>query len=72
MIDPAVVACALMMHFDHERCSDIEAKSKFGVAATTDVRPRWVRGKLAQLLRHDRDVGEPCAILHQVEVRKAG
>ena len=37
-VDPAVVACALMMHFDHERCSDIEAKSKFGVAATTDVR----------------------------------
>ena len=49
-----VVACALALHFGQRLGSDQDAKDLFKVARTTDVRKRWVQGKLAQLVaQHD-------------------
>ena len=48
--DAAVVACSLALHFGQDLGSDRHAKEIFGVAATTDVRGRWVDGKIASLL----------------------
>ena len=49
--DAAVVACSLALHFGHDFGSDRVAKHEtFGVANTTDVRTRWIDGKIASLL----------------------
>ena len=48
--DAAVVACSLALHFGHDFGSDRVAKQTFGVANTTDVRTRWIDGKIASLL----------------------
>jgi len=48
--DPAVVACALALHFGQQFDHTLQAKEIFGVAPSTDVRGRWVQGKLAKLL----------------------
>ena len=49
--DSAVVACALAIHFGQKFDSDRDAKVQFGVAVTTDVRSRWVNGKIGQLIK---------------------
>ena len=54
--DPAVVACALALHFDQKFVSDRVAKSTFRLAGTTDVRNRWVNDKLARLREIDPGV----------------
>ena len=51
--DTAVVECAVALHFGQCLGTDQGAKDHFGIARTTDVRNRWVRGKLALLLEHD-------------------
>jgi hypothetical protein len=48
--DVAVVACALAMYFKQDLGCDRQAKMQFGVALSTDVRARWVSGKLARLV----------------------
>ena len=49
------LACAVAMHFAENVVSDRWLKSRYGVASTTDVRSRWVSGKLAELLKLDAD-----------------
>ena len=51
--DPSVVACALAIHFGQPFGTDQDAKDAFGVARTTDVRARWVTGKLARLIEFE-------------------
>ena len=53
--DANVVACALAMHFHQQLGTDQDAKDAFGVARSTDVRSRWVKGKLARLLEAEPD-----------------
>ena len=48
--DPSVVACALALHFGEIFSSDRVAKEQFGIAGSTDIRGRWIKGKLAKLL----------------------
>ena len=59
--DVAVVACALAMYFKQDLGCDRQAKMQFGVALSTDVRARWVSGKLARLVEAAPDAlaGEP-------------
>ena len=40
--EAAVVACAMALQIGEAFDSDREAKRKFGVAPTTDVRGRWL------------------------------
>ena len=51
--ETAVVACALALHFGEDFESDRDAKQSFGLHPSSDVRGRWVNGKLRELLKHD-------------------
>ena len=53
--DPVVVACALAIHFGQKFDSDSAAKEQFDIPRTTNVKVRWVDGKLAQLAAADPD-----------------
>ena len=54
-VEDNVVACAVAIHFAQNTVSDRSLKSRYGVASSTDVRGRWVNGKLAELLKLDAD-----------------
>ena len=64
--DAKVVACALAMHFGQQLGTDQDAKDTFGVARPTDVRARWVKGKLAQLLEVEPDALSEAATIFAV------
>lgn len=51
--ETAVVACALALHFGEAFDSDRDAKQSFGLHPSSDVRGRWVNGKLCELLKYD-------------------
>ena len=66
VVEPKVVACALAIYFKQVFGSDRVAKELFDVSLSTDIRNRWVKGKLALLLEH---IPDALSSLHRARLR---